>query len=207
MNEETQVETEEVVPTATQEETEQESSEPSQDPVADELARVTERNQGRTKKDKLLYTKQRVESQLAELEAEEGGNIESVSVDKSAPMTVAMYEQLQRDQAQKTALQMADDITDASDRELTKYHIEHTIKASGNPSEDLRMARAIVSSVKNGLIAQEVSRTKTAPKHGTGTGAPARTTERAVELTLEEQYYMKPPFNMTKEQVLAARKK
>ncbi len=206
MENETQVETtEEVLPTET--ETTEETQAPSQeDPVAVELARVQTKESGRTKRDKLEYTKARVESQLAELDAEEGVTPTSTP-DKSAPMTVAMYEQMERERGQKTALQLADEISDANERELTKHHIENTIRPSGNPNEDLRLARAIVNSVKNGQIAQEVSRATPAPRSGTAPGAPAIVAGPEAQLSAEEMSFMRPPFSLSKEQIIASRPK
>lgn len=199
MEEENQVE-QPVVPTTTPEEI----PAPSQDPVADELARVQKKDQGRSKREKLEYTKARVDSQLAELDAEEG-NTPAVSGDKSAPMTVAMYENLEKERAQKSALQMADEITDANERDLVKHHIENTIRPSGNPNEDLRVAKALVNAVKNGQLLEETARVSTPSRAPASPGAPARLPQQQEELTSDELLFMRPPFNMTKDQVIKAR--
>ncbi len=102
-------------------------------------------------------------------------------------MTVAMYEQLQKETAQKTALQMADSISDTNERELTKYHIENTIRASGNPTE--------------------VARVQIPARHGSAPGAPALALGKDIVLTPEEMSFMRPPFSLSKEQIIASRPK
>lgn len=127
--------------------------------------------------------------------------------DDDKPVTVGMLKKQEKERATKSALQLASDaITDEHELELTQYHIENTIKPSGNAQEDLSNARAIVNSVKNKQIAEDASR-KTSPKtHNSSAGAPAKK-EDNTELTAEESSYMKPPFNLTKAEILAARPK
>lgn len=179
---------------------------PSQDPVADELARVQKKDSGRSKRDKLLYTKARVDSQLAELDVEEGVSPTAQS-DKSAPMTVAMYESLEKERAQKSALQMADDIQDSNERDLVKHHIENTIRPSGNPTEDLRVAKALVNAVKNGQLLEETARAIAPNRTSAAPGAPARVPQQQEELTSDELLFMRPPFNMTRDQIAEAHPK
>lgn len=178
------------------------STEPiEQDPLKEELEKV-QKKEGRTKAEKLLYTKRRIEEQLQELGIEEDKQDE----DEDKPLTVGMFKKMQQENASKTALQLAEDIESESERELTKYHLENTIKSSGNPSEDLRLARAIVNAAKNRQILEEVARKPEVKNHSSASGVPARHQEEQ-ELTQEELQFTKQPFNLTKEQIIAARKK
>lgn len=125
--------------------------------------------------------------------------------DKDQPLTVAMLEQLQKENGKKSALQLAESIEDTKERELTKIYLENRIVPSGDAQEDLKMARALVNSVKNGQIAQLAATRGTPAAHSSSPSAPAKV-EKEVELTREEQVLM-AGFNLTKEQVLAARPK
>lgn len=126
--------------------------------------------------------------------------------DDNRPVTVGDLKKIQAAQSQKTSLQLADEITDEDERELTKHYLQTRIVPSGNPADDLRFARSAVNSIKNGQIAEEVAR-KVAPKTSTnGSGAPARVTTNE-NLTPEETPFLRAPWNMTKEQILASRPK
>lgn len=122
------------------------------------------------------------------------------------PVTVGMLRKLQQEGAARSAIQLAEEIQTESERELVKWHLANTIKSTGNPSEDLKLARAIVNSVKNGKITEEVIRKDKPKSHSSGSGAPAKdNNEVKGELTPQETLFMKPPFNMSKEAILKAR--
>ncbi len=205
MDDETKVDDEEVLPTETNEEKlarEQAEADAlaEQDPLKTELKKVQEK--GRTKAEKLLYTKKRIDDQLKEL----GIQDESVDEDDDKPLTRGEFKKLQAQSATKTALDLAAAVPNETERELLKYHLENTIRSTGNPQEDFNLALTLVNSVKNQQITEEVLRKPAVKTHGSGGGAPAKQ-EQQVEYTAEELSYMKPPFNLSKEQILAARKK
>lgn len=112
---------------------------------------------------------------------------------------------IQQETVVKTALDLADEIPNEMERQLVKYHLENTIKSSGNANKDLELARGLVNSVKNGQILEETLR-KPAPKPASGGGAPPKV-EQQEEFTSDELAFMRPPFNMTKEQIIKARPK
>lgn len=174
----------------------------TQDPLQEELERVQKREGGRTQKEKLLYTKQRIEQQLREL----GVDDEPQHEDDEAPVTLGMLKRMQAETATKTALQLAEDIPGDAERELTKYHIQNTIRSTGIPSEDLKLARAIVNSTRNSQILEQVQMRPAPVTHSTGTSAPAKMEPHDIPLTHEELQFTKPPFNMTKEQILKTRR-
>jgi hypothetical protein len=199
----------ESVVTTTTEETEdtpaEKTNEESQSPIKKELDKVKGKTAGKTELEKALFTKQQIDKRIKELSGEEG--IETPQEeDDDTPVTVGTLRKMEKEKAQKTALTMAEEITDADEKELVMHHIQNTIRPSGNPAEDLRLARAIVNSVKNTQILEEVKRKPTAKTHSSGSGAPARQ-EESFEPTKDEQVFMSAPFNLTKEQVIAARKK
>lgn len=181
-----------------------------QDPLKEELEKV--QRTGRTEAEKAAFSLKKNAERAKELGIDPaevlGLSVEKpvdVVEDDDAPVTVGMLKKLQQEGARKTALQMADDITNETERELTKYYLENRIVPSGNPTQDLADARGLVNSKKNSLILEEASR-KTAPKSfSSATSAPARH-EEPVEFTKDEITLMKFA-GLTKEEVIAARNK
>lgn len=173
-----------------------------QDPLKQELENV---NRGkRSRKEKLLYTKKRIEEQLkAEgITPEE----ESEYEDDEAPLTKGEFKRIQQEQTIKTALQLADDIENETERELVKFHINNTIRSTGNPKEDLRLARALANDVKNKQILEQIQG-KPEVKRASSQGGGVPPKEEEPEFTEEELSFMRPPFNMSKVDVINARKK
>lgn len=183
-----------VPPSGTIEET------PTQDPLKTELEKV--QKQVRTKREKLLFTKERVEQQLSELDEEDGIIPED---EDSKPVTIGMLKKLQTQTATKTALQLADDIDDETERELTKFHIENTIRPTGDPKKDLQLAQVHVNAVKNTRIVEEITRKPPTRKTASSGGGDPTKDKVEPEFSAQEQSFMRPPFNLTKEQVLASR--
>lgn len=179
------------------------------DPLKIELERV--RGKERTELEKAVFSLKKTADRVKELggKPEEifgvpNGKIETTSED-DAPVTVGMLKKLELERAEKSAIQLAAGIQDESERELIIHHLKNTIRSTGNPEEDFRLAYSIVNSVKNAQMAEEIAR-RTSPKtHSSGSGAPARKDEDAA-LTQEELLFMTPPFSLTKEQIIAARK-
>lgn len=200
-SDEAQVETKETVETETKVETEQ-------DPLKTELTKVQER-QGRSEKDKAEFSLKKNAERFKELGGDPnevlGIKTEESTDDENTPVTLGMLKKLQRESASKTALQEAEEIQNETERELVKFHLQNTIRSTGVPAEDLKLARALVNSVKNSQIIQETAR-KTSPKtHSSSSGVDAKH-EETIVYTPEELAFMKPPFNATPADVLNARK-
>lgn len=194
-----------VPPADTTKKPEDNKSEAPQDPLKPELDKIKDKKEGRTLKEKLIYTKNRVERQLRELEGEE--DIDNLPEDDDdAPVTVGMLKQREQEKATKTALQLADDIENETERELVKHHIENTVKPSGNPALDLSNARAIVNAAKNAKIAEELARKGKPKDHSSGSSAPANKEGQEEELTADELAFTRPPFNMSKADIIKTRK-
>lgn len=170
---------------------------PSQDPVEAELERV--KAPKRSKIEKLKFTKERVERQLKEAMQEKG--IEED--DLSRPLTLADLHTFQSEQTLETAMSLADTVQNAKERELVKYHLENTIKSSGDPQSDFKIARSLVNAVKNGQLVEEVARTQKPKTYASGSGAPAKSNKEE-ELTPDEIKVMKG-FGLSKEEILKAR--
>lgn len=168
--------------------TDQPTEEPSQDPIKGELDKIQKRGHGKTELEKAIYTKQQIEKRIAELK---GDDVEPVAEDDSAPVTVGMLKKIQKEQVAKNALTIAEEqIQDESELELTRYHLQNTIRPSGNATEDLRNARALVNSVKNSQIIQESQRKVTPRRTSSGGSAPGKH-EDVFEPTPEETAIMR----------------
>jgi hypothetical protein len=195
---------EEVAPSTTEQVAETEKVEAEQDPLKQELEKV--KKGGRTKLEKLTYTQKRIEEQLRQERIAQGlePEPEIVNEDDEAPLTKGEFKKIQQEATIKTSLQLADDIENETERELVKFHINNTIRSTGNPKEDLRLARALANDVKNKQILETIQGKPQAKKaSSTGGGAPPQ--EEQPEFTPEEMSFMKPPFSVSKAQIIAAR--
>lgn len=118
----------------------------------------------------------------------------------------AWYKQEKAKEAQQTALQMADSVADAETKEKVKELLKSRIVPSGNPEQDFRDALGLASSGKNKQIIEEISR-YTAPRTvATGGNIPPKFEEEFLP-TEQERIFMAPPYNVSKEKIIEARKK
>lgn len=183
-----------------------------QDPLKDELEKV---KGGRTEEEKAAFTFRKQAERLSAL------GIDPLNVldikkpestqqgeqnDEDTPVTLGMLKKMQTESVSKTALDLANEITNETERELVKHHLENTIRSTGNPQKDLELARSIVNAVKNNKVVEEISRKPITKTYSSNGGANQRT-EPEVEFTKEEIQYMGAPFYLSKEQILAARPK
>lgn len=187
---------------------EETSDEPSHDPVKVELEKER-RKEPRSEAEKAAFSLKKNAERAKELGLDPASvlGIEKKATaqesDDDAPMTVAMYKRIEAERAQRSAIQMADDIQDENERELTKVYLQSRIVPSGDPGKDLRDARALVNSVRNGMIAEEVNRRGTGSHH-TGSGAPAKR-EEAFTPTQEEATLMRA-YGLTEDHIKKARR-
>lgn len=123
----------------------------------------------------------------------------------SKPVTVGMLRDIQKADAHKSAIQMADDITDEETKATVKQYLSDNIKPSGNAESDFKLALAAASAPKNAQVLAEINRYGT-PKRTASGGSVAAKVEEEFTPTAEEQRFMQPPYNISKEKVLAARK-
>lgn len=181
-----------------------------QDPLKNELSRVQNiKKPTYTEKEKAEYTLRKNAERVKEL----GGDptsiigVDSGDIDEDdKPMTVGMFKRQQQEIASRSALQLADEITNETERELIKYHIQNTIRPTGNPNEDLRIARTLTNAAKNAQIMEEANRKGQAKSYSSGSSADAKYDAVASqELTKAEQRFLLKPYKMTKEQIIKAR--
>lgn len=179
-----------------------------QDPLKIELEKV---RGGRTEEEKAEYTFKKQAERLQSL----GKNpADILGIKKEAtedideddqPMTRGEFKRMQQDSASKTAIQLANDISNETERELAKWHLDNTIKSTGNPTKDLELAMNQVNAIKNKQVLEEIQRKNPAKTFSSGSSAPAKQTEQDIELTSEEITLMR--FGgLTKEDVIKARK-
>ena len=171
-----------------------------QDVIKDELDKIKQKGEGKTELERALHKKQELDKQIRKLRGETG---EEIDDDDDKPVTVGMLKNIQKEQAQKTALQMADEISDEHERDLVKHYLSTKIIPSGNPNEDLKFARSAVNSIKNSQIAEELMRKGQPKTHNSGTSGPAPS-EDEFKPTPEEAEFMRS-FKLTKEDILKAR--
>lgn len=179
----------------------------SHDPLEGEVKKI-KKETTRTELEKAQFSLRKNAEKVKEL----GGNPDEIlggsmiAEDDDKPVTVKMLKELEAKKAQKTALQLAEDIKDENERELVKHYLETKVIPSGNAEEDLRFAQAGVNAKRNALIAEESGRKSGANAHVSAPGAPAKNEGEIFEPTPEEATYMRPPFNLTQAQIVAARK-
>jgi len=128
------------------------------------------------------------------------------SISDDTQLTVGMYREVQKQDAKKTALQMADEIEDEDEKKRVK-EILTRLAPSGDATADLALARGSVNSTKNTMIAEELARKGKPATHASNPGASGKGPEDIFEPTADEAAMMRPPFNLTQEDVLKARKK
>lgn len=183
---------------------------PSQDPVDKEIEREKGKKQ-RTEAEKAEYALKNNFARAKELGLDPakvlGLSTETAADadDDDRPMTVGEFKKFQTVGATKTAKELAASIEDTKERELVIHYLDSI--SNPDPNEALRLARLAANSVKNGQIAEELGRNNGARSYGTGAGAPAKQDDGANFVpTSDEAQLMRPPFNLSKEDVLKARR-
>ena len=184
------------------------TTEPSQTPVEQEIEREKGKQQ-RSEKEKAEFSLRKNAERAKELGIDPAtvlGLAPQVQEEgDDAPATIGTVKQLLAEKEKQTAFELADEITDPHIRELTKLNLKKVIP-SGDANEDLRFARLAAESAKNSLVMEEVARAGRPNGHVASAGAPAKTVAKEPELTKDEMAFMKPPFSLSKEQIIASRK-
>jgi len=200
--------TQETTEAVTTEETPVETT--TEDPLKVELEKVKSRKTPQEKaKDSLFFNAQKAKELGIDVAEVLGIKTVEEPVDEDdKPVTRKELEELllksQQAQATKSAEQLAGEIENESERELTLYHIQNTIRSTGDAKEDLKLARALTNSVRNSQILEEQARKPEAKSHSSSTSGGTTTSEPTVVLTSEEQAYLNTGL-ITKEEILLAR--
>ena len=204
-----QMEKEETSPQPS-ETTEEVTPEVTEDPLKVELEKVKSRKTPQEKARDSLFFNAEQAKKLGLDPAEVLGikPVEDVVDEDEKPITRKELEELllksRQEVATKSATELASEITDETERELTLFHIENTIKSTGDPKEDLKLARALTNSVKNTQILEEANRKPQAKSHSSGSGAGAGSVDPTVVLTAEEETFL-ASGHITKEEILLSR--
>lgn len=155
------------------------------------------------KRERLEFAKKKIEEQLKN----DFGGEYTPDEDDDTPVTKGELKKLEQEKAKKTALQIAESIEDETERELTKHYLENRIVPSEDPEDDVKLARVAVNAVKNAQIAEELARKGSGKAHASAPGAPAMQSGGVFEPTPEELVFMNPPYSLSKEMIIANRKK
>ncbi len=176
---------------------------PLQDPIKQELDKEKEKK-AFTDKEKATFNLRRQAGKAKELgiDPKEILGVE----EKSAEEVPDWYKREQAKSAQETALQMADGISDADVRDLVKQYLNSRIIPSGDPQADFRLAFSAVSALKNKQILEDVNRRTSARVTSSG-GSQSAAVADAFTPTETEAVFMAPPYNISKEKIIEARKK
>lgn len=127
--------------------------------------------------------------------------------DPDKPLTLGDLQRMKAKEAANAAVEMASAIEDPIARQAVKDALAG-LKPSGNPEGDYRRALAIANAEKNSKILEELMRKPTPVQHRSGAGAPPRQVKQeSDELLPSEMWATRPPFNMSKKDVIAARPK
>lgn len=106
--------------------------------------------------------------------------------------------------AQKTAIELASEITDPFEKELVEYHLQNTIKSTGDANEDLNIAKTLANSVRDKKF-RELSDIKPESKsHSSASGASLPTKSAEPELTAVEKAFV-DTGKISKEEILNLR--
>lgn len=180
--------------------------EAEQDPLKTELERVKKVSKY-SEEEKAEFSFKKQAEKLKELGKDPasilGIKTEEISDEDNQPLTKGEYRKMMAGSVAKTALQEADTIPNETERELVKYHLENTIKSTGIPTEDLKLARALVNAVKNTQIIEETARKGIAKTHSNSSGVDAKQ-EKEVIYTDEEKKMMHS-FKLSPKDILNAR--
>lgn len=126
------------------------------------------------------------------------------SLSDDTPLTVGAFRQLQKEDAKKTALQLADDIEDEGERNEVKTILEKRIVPSTDPHADLALARSAVNARRTAMLSEDDARKIQAKQTASGGSADGRHEDQFVP-TETESVMMAHPYNLTQAEVIAAR--
>lgn len=169
-------------------------------------------NKPRTRLETLEFNRKRLDKQIEEERTALGVTDPVLDEDDDTkPLTMGDLKKIRRQDAQKTAIQLAGEIGDDDERNLVIHYLETKIIPSGNPTEDLKFARAAVNSLRSQQIAEEVARRSSGASRASGSGGPAKQDDDANFTPSDEELMMarfaKVPAEKQKDWIIAVRKK
>lgn len=163
----------------------------------------------RTEREKAEFTLKKNAERLTELGGNPteilGGKAESEDEDEGEDVP-AWFKKHQASQVKKTALELADAISDETEKKQVKDLLNNRIIPSGKADEDFRMALGMVKAPKNKEIVEELRRYTAPSQTAMGSSMPPKY-EVEFTPTPAEAQFMAPPYNTPKEKILEARKR
>lgn len=144
-----------------------------------------------TKRERLEFTLEKIQSQLAELDDEQ---------DDTRPVTVGDLKRMKQEEGKNTAIELANQIEDEVERLAVVDMLEERLVPSGDPKADLELARSAVNAKKNQMLTEEMARRGTPSSHGSAPGAPGRPQD-VFTPTATEEIFMQPPYNLSVEDI------
>lgn len=128
-------------------------------------------------------------------------------MDDNTPLTLGTLKKVQKQEAHKTALQMAQEITDEQEREQVVDILSNRIRPSGNAQKDLDLARAAVNSERNAKIAEEANRKGGNQPRRVAAGGSMNARQEDDFVPTEEEKQFMTQYGLSKEKILEARRK
>lgn len=180
-------------------------SEPTQqNPIKEELEKV-QRKQEIPKIEQAAYNLKKVAESIKELGGDPAEILGVKPKESKETYEIPEWYKKEKEQVvQETALSLAkESVQDPDELALTEHYLKNVIRPSGNAKEDLKTALALVDSVKNRQITEELSRKGSPVRYSAGAGAPPKRSE-TFEPTTEEAQMMKA-FGLTEEHIKKAR--
>lgn len=180
-----------------------------------ELEKVKQKSTPKSEEEKAEYTFKSIAKRLQDLGKDPAELLgikkeEEIEDEEDKPLTKKDLEVILKQvnkAPQKTALELAQEIQNESERELTVYYLENVIKSTGNHQEDLSNAKTMVEAIK---LKKQIELQKLRPEVKTHSSAssvtPNTSPNQNVELTKEEDYLIRASGGLlTKEDILKSR--
>lgn len=187
-----------VDPTTTVVDANQGNNEPEQTPpTAPSQTLAPKPEQKFTKRERLEFTIRKATEQLDSLDDEP---------DDSKPLTYGDLKKMRQTETRQSAVELAETIEDEDERAEVIEMLKERIVPSDNAKTDLLLARGMVNARKNAQLLEEQARKGTPGSHVNSPSAPGHT-EGVFTPTAEEIPFMSPPYNLTKDEIIANRNK
>ena len=179
------------------EEPTQDTPAPSQDgdTPAEETPKQEPPKKKFSKRERLEFTRDKIESQLAELDDEE---------DDDKPLTRGDLKRMKQQDVKDSAIELASDIEDELERDAVIDILENRLVPSDDPNADLKSALTMANATKAMQQLEEMARKGRPKSHASTPGGPGNAPDH-FEPTEQERVFMSPPYNLSQEDIIKAR--
>lgn len=176
-----------------------------------EAAKAPPQVEKRTEKEKAVFTLKGTAQRLKDLGEDplkilgiQPETKVSSELSDDTPLTVGALRELQRQDTKRSALQMANDISDEAERDEV-ISILNRLEPSGDAQSDFNLAQNAANAQRAKRIADEQAR-RTQPRRTAAGGSSPAPVETEFTPTAEEMVFMRPPYNLSKDKIIARRK-